>query len=120
MIVFHDPRCVEYVRVGHPERPVESLEAWPSCATVTQIGHGNAQRLPRSPPARARSSAHVHAVEEDFADFDPNTPAYPKICKYAARTRSAAAEIAPGLSDSAQAVADLCLLALYIVVLAVK
>ena len=21
MIVFHDPRCVEYVRAGHPERP---------------------------------------------------------------------------------------------------
>ncbi len=33
--------------MGHPERPVESLEAWPSCATVTQIGHGCYLRSPQ-------------------------------------------------------------------------
>jgi hypothetical protein len=38
-------------------------------------------------PKRAHSSAHIYAVEEAFANFDPDTPAYPKIYKHAARAR---------------------------------
>jgi len=42
----------------------------------------------------ARSSVYVHVVQEDFADFDPDTPVYSKIYKRAARTTGAAVEIA--------------------------
>src|ERR1700757_911067 len=43
---------------------------------------------------RAQSFAYTHVVREDLADFDPNTSAYPKIYKCAARATGAAVEIA--------------------------
>jgi hypothetical protein len=62
-----------------PNAPVESLGVSPCCATVTQIGHGNAKRLLLTKPSSAHSSEHIRAVEEAFADFSPDTPAYPRI-----------------------------------------
>jgi len=57
--------------------------------TVTQIGHGNAKRLLLTKPSkRAQSSAYIYVVREDFADFDPDTPAYPKIYKRAQGRRA--------------------------------
>ncbi len=116
MIVFHDPEGWNTSERAIPNARSNHWKRGPPVRPSPRLGMAATYQTLKS----ARSSVYVHVVQEDFADFDPNTPAYPKICKYAARTRSAAAEIAPGLSDSAQAVADLCLLALYIVVLAVK
>ena len=81
MIVFHDPRCVEYVRVGHPERPVESLGVSPSCATVTQIGHGC---YLRSPQERAvlcvypRGSRRLRRFRAGYAGISEDLQTYGK------------------------------------------
>jgi len=82
---------VEYVRAVHPERlggiiGIVALLcdrhpdwAWQRQAAATY------EAL-----KRAQSSAYIYVVREDFADFDPDTPAYPKIYKRAARATGAA------------------------------
>jgi len=51
--------------------------------------------LPLTKPLKsARCSVYIHVVQEDSADFEPDTPAYPKIYKHAARVTGAAAEVA--------------------------
>jgi hypothetical protein len=94
MIVFHDSRCVEYVRAAIPNAPVESLGGW---ALLRDRHPDWAWQRPATVTyealKRAHSSAHIHAVEETFADFNTDTPAYPKIYKHPARATGAAVEM---------------------------
>ena len=91
MVIFHDPRCIEYSAPGHPERPqriartVPLLKArhrdwnwhWPADAQMEALG-------------RAHSSEHIASVKTAFHEFDADTPAYPHIYDYALRSAGAA------------------------------
>jgi acetoin utilization deacetylase AcuC-like enzyme len=91
--IITDPRCTEYARRGHPERPerisrtVEALKAqdklkltWaePSPASDTSI-------------LRAHTAQHLAQVQKSI-DFDADTPAYPNIAEHARRSAGGACE----------------------------
>ncbi len=95
MILLHDPRCVEYSRPGHPERPQRIT------ATVSLLKERHAGWTWRVPQAatremllRAHSAPHVDAIENGRQDFDTDSPAYPDIFAHAARASGAAVEVA--------------------------
>ncbi|MFO1501958.1 MAG: histone deacetylase [Verrucomicrobiota bacterium] len=88
MKIITDPRCTEYVRPGHPERPqrisgtVEKLRAqqglpieWLEPAEVKE-----------STLLRAHSREHLAHLKEPKDEFDADTPAYPKIQDHALRS----------------------------------
>ncbi|MBA3881895.1 MAG: histone deacetylase [Chthoniobacterales bacterium] len=95
MIIFHDPRCVEYSRVGHVERPARVAR------TVPLLRERHPQwgwRLPQ--PAsdvavqRAHSTAHVDAIRRAADDFDSDCPAYKDVFQHSLRASGAAVEVA--------------------------
>ena len=91
MIIFHDPKCVEYHRPGDPERPEritktapllkERHPAWqwlePAAATNEQL-------------LRAQSLEHIRQVAGPSGDFDSDTPAHHNIDGYARAAAGAA------------------------------
>lgn len=95
MIIFHDPRCVQYSRAGHPERPArisrtidllhEHYPGWqwrePVPADETMLH-------------RAHSERHVDAIRRATCDFDADSPCYPEVFDHAARATGAAVEVA--------------------------
>jgi acetoin utilization deacetylase AcuC-like enzyme len=95
VIIFHDPRCVEYSTPGHPERPdrirttVPLLKsrhpdwAWQTPAAATE------EML-----LRAHTPAHLDRVKRATADFDADTAAHPGIFEHAARAAGAAVDVA--------------------------
>jgi acetoin utilization deacetylase AcuC-like enzyme len=95
MIIFHDPRCVEYSAPGHPERPERIIRSVP---LLKERHPGWQWREPR--PAtdeellRAHSKQHLERIANPLGDFDADTPAYPKIDSYARQSAGAAIEAA--------------------------
>jgi acetoin utilization deacetylase AcuC-like enzyme len=93
MTIFYDPRCLEYSRPGHPERPeriartVPLLKdrhpAWkwlrPRAATDDEL-------------LRAHSRQHLERIADGREDFDLDTPLYPNIETYARDSAGAAIE----------------------------
>jgi acetoin utilization deacetylase AcuC-like enzyme len=91
MQIFHDPRCADYGRVGHPERPQRILATapflkkkhpgwkWttPEAATPDQL-------------LLAHSGDYIEQVANAGLDFDSDCPAYPQIFEHAARAAGAA------------------------------
>jgi acetoin utilization deacetylase AcuC-like enzyme len=95
MIIFHDPRCVEYSAPGHPERPERIARTVP----LLQDRHGDSEwREPRSATdeelLRAHSREHLANIAQATEDFDADTPAHRKIDMYARRSAGAAMEAA--------------------------
>jgi acetoin utilization deacetylase AcuC-like enzyme len=95
MIVFHDPRCVDYSAPGHPERPARIARTVP----LLQDRHRDWEwREPRAATdeelLRAHSREHVDLVANPCGAFDLDTPAYPKIDIYARQSAGAAIEAA--------------------------
>jgi acetoin utilization deacetylase AcuC-like enzyme len=95
MIIFHDPRCVEYSAPGHPERPSRISRTAP----VLKQHHPKwTWRDPR--PAtddellRAHSREHIEHIRNPRGDFDLDTPAYSKIDDYARKSAGSAIEAA--------------------------
>jgi acetoin utilization deacetylase AcuC-like enzyme len=95
MIIFHDPRCLEYSAPGHPERPARIVRTVP----LLKSRHPDWQwRTPR--PAtdeellRAHSKQHLKLIANPLGNFDADTPAYPKIDIYARQSAGAAIEAA--------------------------
>jgi acetoin utilization deacetylase AcuC-like enzyme len=95
MLIFYDPRCVEYSRPGHPERPQRIT------ATVPLLKDRHPDWQWREPqPAtreillRAHSPEHAAAIESGAQDFDADSPAYPNIFAHASRASGAAVEVA--------------------------
>jgi acetoin utilization deacetylase AcuC-like enzyme len=91
MIIFHDPRCVEYSSPGHPERPDRIARTVP----LLKDRHPNWEW--RAPTAadeiallRAHSVEHIARIKSAARDFDADTPAYPNIYEFAARSAGAA------------------------------
>ena len=100
MIIFYDPRCMEYSLAGHPERP----ERIGSTAPLLQARHRDWD-WPTPEPATeemlllAHSRAHLELVRNATQDFDADTAAHPDIYDHAARaagTAVAAARAARG------------------------
>lgn len=95
MTIFYDPRCLEYSKPGHPERPQRIASAapllndrhprwdWrePSLATDDQL-------------VRAHSGEHLKHLAAAHEDFDADTPFYPTIGICARRSAGAAVEVA--------------------------
>ena len=94
MIIFHDPRCVDYSRRGHVERPARITHStaalqkhhphweWrtPTTATDTQL-------------QRAHSVGYIESVRNPSGDFDADCPDYPAIADHAARAAGSAIEV---------------------------
>jgi acetoin utilization deacetylase AcuC-like enzyme len=93
--IFLDPRCTEYSRPGHPERPVRITGTVP----LLESRHGTWQwREPRAATdqelLRAHSREHLARIANASQDFDLDTPAYSNIDFYARQSAGAAIEAA--------------------------
>src|SRR5436190_20760914 len=95
MIIFHDPRCLEYSMPGHPERPARIARTVP----LLKDRHPDWKwREPivasESVLLRAHSSDQIARIRAAAHDFDADTPAYPKIYEHALRSAGAAIDTA--------------------------
>lgn len=95
MTIFHDPRCVDYSRPGHPERPERIIR------TVSLLKDRHPEWEWRKPHLvdgatvlRAHSHDHFSRIRNATFDFDADTPAYPGIFEHAARAAGAAVDVA--------------------------
>ncbi len=95
MVIFHDPRCIEYSAPGHPEGPSRIARSAPVLRQRHQDWEWREPK-PASEPAllRAHSSAHVDRIRAAATSFDADTPAYPGIYEHALRGAGAAIEVA--------------------------
>src|SRR4029077_12907782 len=95
MRIFYDPRCLEYSRPGHPERP----ERIALTAPLIKQRHPDWEwRVPGAATdnelLRAHSRQHIERVTSGGADFDIDTPSYPDIELYARYSAGGAVEAA--------------------------
>jgi acetoin utilization deacetylase AcuC-like enzyme len=95
VIIFHDPRCIEYSAPGHPERPGRITRTVP----FLKNRHGDWEwREPRpvdeAALLRAHTTEHVARIRQAARDFDADTPAYSGIYEHATRAAGAAVEVA--------------------------
>jgi len=95
MIIFHDPRCIEYARAGHVERPARITrtvpllkERHPKWKWQVPRAAGEAALL------RAHTAAHLASIRAASRDFDADCPAYDDIYDHAVRAAGAALEVA--------------------------
>src|SRR5256714_896982 len=93
--MFHDSRCTEYGRPGHPERPGRIVRTVP----LLKSRHGDWQwHDPRAASdqelLRAHSHEHLARIAKASQDFDLDTPAYSKIDFYARQSAGSAIEAA--------------------------
>jgi acetoin utilization deacetylase AcuC-like enzyme len=105
MIIFHDPRCLEYSGPGHPERPERIAR------TVPLLRGRHADWEWREPLAatddqllRAHSRQHINSLTNAPGDFDRDTPFYPDIAVHARRSAGAAVEAARAAMQSRRGV----------------
>ena len=95
MIIFHDPRCLEYSSRGHPERPERIAR------TVPLLKERHPHWEWREPFAatddqllRAHSPEHLKGICKAIEAFDLDTPLYPNIGMHARHSAGAAIETA--------------------------
>ncbi len=95
MIIFHDPRCLEYSSPGHPERPERIArtlpllrDRHPEWEWQEPIAADEIKLL------RAHSSEHLAWIKKAAQDFDADTPAYPNIYEHALRSAGGAIDAA--------------------------
>jgi acetoin utilization deacetylase AcuC-like enzyme len=93
MIIFHDPRCIEYSGAGHPERPARIARTVP----LLKDRHSDWEWCEPRPASneellRAHSQEHLDRIANPYRDFDADTPAYPHIDTYARQSAGAAIE----------------------------
>jgi acetoin utilization deacetylase AcuC-like enzyme len=95
MVIFHDPRCIDYSAPGHPERPARIARSAPLLRQRHPAWEWRTPE-PASEAAllRAHSSAHVDRIRAAATSFDADTPAYPGIYEHALRGAGAAIETA--------------------------
>ncbi|HEX4666990.1 MAG TPA: histone deacetylase [Chthoniobacterales bacterium] len=95
MIVFHDPRCVEYGAAGHPERPARVTA---TVAHLRAVHPGwewrQGDEAPDETLLRVHTAAQVARVRAARHDFDADTPAYENIFAHAARAAGSACAVA--------------------------
>jgi acetoin utilization deacetylase AcuC-like enzyme len=83
MTIFYDPRCLEYSKPGHPERPERIAHAAP----LLKDRHAEWKwQQPRAATddelLRAHSRRHIERVTNARGDFDLDTPFYSNIGMY--------------------------------------
>lgn len=90
MLILHDPRCADYGRPGHPERPARVVE------TARHLRAAFPSWIWRAPEAaddkallRAHVAAHLRRLEVP-EDFDGDTAHFPGIGDHARRAAGAA------------------------------
>lgn len=93
MIIFYDPRCLEYSKPSHPERP----ERIAYTAPLLKDRHAEWKwQQPRAATddelLRAHSHQHIERVTNARGDFDLDTPFYPNIEMYSRQSASGAIE----------------------------
>jgi acetoin utilization deacetylase AcuC-like enzyme len=85
--IITDPRCLEYHRPGHPERPerisrtVERLRD----QDVVAVDWLGPDGVDDATLLRAHTPAHLKRLAQDM-DFDADTPAHPHIAAHARRS----------------------------------
>jgi acetoin utilization deacetylase AcuC-like enzyme len=94
VIIFHDPKCMEYSAPGHPERPERIARSVP----LLKTRHTEWEwRVPNAATdemvLRAHTRAHLDRVKNATQDFDADTAAHPGIYKHAARAAGAAVDV---------------------------
>lgn len=91
MHIFHDPRCVEYSRPGHPERPERILNTVPLLKERhPQWIWSEAKAATPAELRRGHSSGYLETLRSNGIEFDSDCPAYPNIFEHAARAAGAA------------------------------
>ena len=80
MKVITDNRCTEYRKTGHPERPQRILGSVEKLKSQTELKVDWLEPIEVSDEQilRAHTKRHLESLNEE-TDFDPDTPAYPKI-----------------------------------------
>src|SRR5205814_10539934 len=91
MIIFHDPRCVEYSSPGHPERP----ERITGSGAILKDRHPEWEwresfAADEIALLRAHSPEHLGRIGNALNDFDADTPAHRDIYQHAVRSAGAA------------------------------
>jgi acetoin utilization deacetylase AcuC-like enzyme len=88
MKIITDERCTEYSAPGHPERPARVAKTLEKLRAQTELKIDWAEPLPVNEESilRAHAKAHLAHVKDPSADFDGDTPAYPKIYEHALRS----------------------------------
>ena len=93
MTIFYDPRCLEYSRPGHPERPERITR------TVPLLKDRHPEWKWQRPRAatdeellRAHSPQHIEHISTAGEEFDLDTPLYPNLAMYARHSAGAAVE----------------------------
>jgi acetoin utilization deacetylase AcuC-like enzyme len=95
MIIFHDPRCLEYSSPGHPERPERIARTVP----LLKERHPHLEWRRPSPATDdqllcAHSPEHLERISKALEHFDLDTPLYPNIAMHARHSAGAAIEAA--------------------------
>ena len=95
MTILYDPRCAEYSRPGHPERPDRIRKTVP----LLELRHPDWEwREPGTVTdeilMRAHTPAHLDRVKNATEAFDADTAAHPRIYEHAARAAGAAVDVA--------------------------
>ena len=95
VLIFNDPRCTEYARSGHPERPQRITNSVP----LLQTRHALWEWRKPDPATkemllRAHSPEHVARVKTGREDFDADSPAHKDVYGHATRAAGAAILVA--------------------------
>jgi acetoin utilization deacetylase AcuC-like enzyme len=88
MKIITDERCTEYSAPGHPERPARVAKTLEKLRAQEELKITWAEPLPVKEESilRAHTKHHIAHVKDPPADFDGDTPAYPKIYEHALRS----------------------------------
>jgi len=95
MIIFYDPRCLEYSKPGHPERPKRIARTAPLLKDRHAEWKWQQPRAARDDELlRAHSQEHIERIINARRNFDLDTPFYQNIEMYARQSAGGAIEAA--------------------------
>jgi acetoin utilization deacetylase AcuC-like enzyme len=95
VLIFHDPRCIEYSSPGHPERPQRIAKSAPLLKRRHDIWEWRRPEAATDETLlRAHSAEHLVRIKAAREDFDADSPAYKDIYAHAARAAGAAVSVA--------------------------
>ena len=95
MIIFHDPRCIEYSAPGHPERTERITRTVPFLKSRHEDWEWREPRpADDAEVLRAHTAEHLARIRNPLHDFDADTPAYPGVYEHALRAAGAAVDVA--------------------------
>jgi acetoin utilization deacetylase AcuC-like enzyme len=91
MLIFHDPQCASYQRIGHPEAPFRVRD---TAALLQKECPGWEWIVPELASGedllRAHSAKHLRHLQQADGDFDADTPNYKDIYRHALRAAGGA------------------------------